>query len=189
MIDHILALKSIENYGIAYTYFEYQEQDSQRPINVISSLVKQLYTQAPSLNADLEGLYDRLVPKNKSPTFEELYTALVAIFKSFAQVFFVFDALDECHQENQREDLLPFFHQLLNDGANIFLTSRPHPEDIQEALNEYGASKIELSAREEDIGTYIEAKIERNARAKRLVRQGRCKDRIISELADCAKGM
>lgn len=72
-------------------------------------------------------------------------------------------------------------------GANLFLTSRQHPEDIQESFR--GSTKIELFAREEDIRTYVQQKIEEHHRAKRLVQQGGCREKIISELVDCAQGM
>lgn len=118
---------------------------------------------------------------------EELYTALVVTSKSFSRVLFVFDALDECEQKIQRKELLPLFHRMGKDGISLFLTSRQHPEDIQESFS--GITKIELTAKEKDIQSYIQTRIEENPRTKRLVRQGGCEERIISELIDCAKGM
>lgn len=117
----------------------------------------------------------------------ELYSVLLAISKYFKQLFFVFDALDECDPQNQRKELLPLFQQLAADRFSVFLTSRPHPEDIQDSL--YSVAKIELSAQEEDIVTYVREKINGNPRAKRLIRQGKCEDRIIRELVACAEGM
>lgn len=72
---------------------------------------------------------------------------------------------------------------------SLFLTSREHPEDIQQSFE--NTAKIMLWAKDEDIAYYIEQKIDENPRTKRLVASGQanCKDIIISGLRDCAKGM
>lgn len=72
-------------------------------------------------------------------------------------------------------------------GIRLFLTSREHPEDIQDSLQ--SSPKVELSAKNEDIKIYIEQKIDENPRARRLISQGNCKDRIIEQLQQSANGM
>lgn len=187
MIDHILGLAQTVNYGVGYVYFDYMERDQQKPIYVLASFLKQLAGQIPSICKELEIFYDKLLAQQRRPRFEELYTILLATIKSFSRVFLIFDALDECDQEDQRKELLPFFHRLANYGISVFLTSRPHPDDIHSSL--HNATMIELSAKKEDIGSYIQQRIEDNPRAKRLVEQGNCKDRIVSELTESVKGM
>lgn len=119
------------------------------------------------------------------PTIDELYIALLEVSRSFPQVFFVFDALDECHRDTQRRELLPLFRRMAKDGICVFVTSRPHPEDVQDALED--VAKIRLFAQDEDIATYIKEKIEMNPRAKKLAQDE--KDRIVSRLKEYAKGM
>lgn len=189
VINHIKnrALTTKNRIGFAYIYFDYTEQERQAPIHVLSKLVKQLLLQVPDLPEDIGELYDRLGQAGEQPSFEELYSALLSASKRFARLYFVFDALDECHKIKQRKGLLPLFCRMGRDGMRIFLTSRPYPEDIQGALDNFGAAKIELSAKEEDIRIYIQKKINESVRAKRLVQQS--KDKIISELTEGAKGM
>lgn len=186
IIDHLQDLPQV-GYGVAHVYFDYKEQERQKPVLVLSNLVKQLASQILHLPAEIEDLYNELEPKRKTPTLEQLYAILLVISKQFPQVFLVFDALDECHPENQRRTLLPLFQRMGKDGINVFLTSRPHPEDIRDSLR--NVASMELLAQEEDIVNYIQDKIDENPRARSLVRQGNCKDRIISELVQCAKGM
>lgn len=188
-MDHLQAQASTANYAVAYIYFEYTEQDRQLPITILSSLVKQIARQIQDLPEEVEALYDRLEQRLEAerPSIEELYSVLLGISKTFPYVFFVFDALDGCDEKKQRRDLLRLFHHMNNDGFRLFLTSRQYPEDIQESLS--GATKIELSAKDEDIASYIREKIDENTRAKRLVRQGKCLDKIISNLVGCANGM
>lgn len=189
IIDHFQDKVRAEklDYGVAYVYFEYQERDRQRPIHILSSLVKQLATGMAQLPKDLEKLYSELEHRDAKPSIQELYAILLSTFKSFDRVFLIFDALDECDQEAQRKELLPIFHRMRTDGASLFITSRQYPEDIQESFRT--TPRIELSAQGEDITSYIQERIEENPRAKRLVLQGGCKDRIISEMIDCANGM
>lgn len=162
-------------------------QDQQKPILILASLVKQLASQLLDLPVELEALHRVLEPREKRPTIEELYMVLLGITSKFSRVYFILDALDECDQDKQRKGLLPLFHRMGKDGIKVFVTSRPHPEDIQESFKDI--AKIKLLAKAEDIESYIRQKIDENPKAKRLVREGKCEDRIISELIDCAKGM
>lgn len=188
VIDNLLE-NAMERYGVAYIYFQHDKQDQQRPVDVFSSLIKQLLCQIPNIPAEIEQLYDKLKHQQKQPTVGDLRAALMALTKSFSRTFIICDALDECNQEARRREFLPFFKQMAHEaGMNLFLTSREHPEDIHHFLNG-SALKIRILANEEDIACYIEQKIDENTRAKRFVQQAQCKDRIISCLTDCAKGM
>lgn len=186
VIDHLRSRAS-GNHGLAYIYFEYQEQTQQSPVLILASLVKQLASRLPLLPVEVEKLYDNLGSEGTRPSVEDLYTALLKISGYYTHVFIVLDALDECNQDGQRVQLLPLFRRMCKDGINLFLTSRPHPEDIQDALCD--AVKIELTAQEEDISVYIAERINNHPRARRLIQKAKCQDRIISQLVDCAGGM
>lgn len=187
IIDNLQDQAPTEHYGVAHIYFNYKEQGQQRLIDVLCSLVKQLACQVRRLPKEIEDLYDKLEPKQKAPTPQDLYAILLVVANSFAQTFVICDALDECDRKTQRKELLPLFHRMAKDGINLFLTSRHHPEDIQDSFR--NSTKIKLWAKEDDITNYIEQKINENPRVKRLVEQGKFKERIIAQLKDCAKGM
>lgn len=187
VIDFLREQAPAENYGVAHIYFNYKEQKQQRPIDVLASFVKQLAFQLKDLPQEIRNLHIKCTEAGERPTFEELYTVLITTHKSYAQTFFVCDALDECDQRSQRRELLSLFHCMGENGMSVFMTSRQHPEDIQDSFRK--SAKIELQAKEEDMRRYIEQKINDNPRAKRLVRQGKCQDKIIAELTGCAKGM
>lgn len=155
MVDHFLKLRQTVNYGVAQFYFDYKEQDAQKPIQILGSLLKQLAGQiSADLPVSIANLYKRFHEGKKRPTLDELYVALIGVSKSFPRVVLVFDALDECKPETRME-LLPLFLRMSNDGINVFLTSRPHPEDIQDSLTDSDAVKIGLSAQAEDLMAYI----------------------------------
>ncbi|KAI5838616.1 hypothetical protein DFP73DRAFT_502743, partial [Morchella snyderi] len=186
VVDHLLSQTQQKGYGVAYFYFNYKEKEQQSPDIVISSLLKQLASQLLHLPKQISELY-KLEEENKRPTLAQLVEVFFATFKFFGKVFIVFDALDECDEHSQRGKLLPLFHEMAGAGAGLFITSRHHPEDIQESFKV--VAKIELSAKNDDIKSYIEERIEKNARAKRLVHDGKFGDRIVSQLTKCANGM
>lgn len=164
--------------GVAYIYFDYREQDKQLPIHVLAVLVKQLAIQATQLGIP-ECLVE-LEAKKRQPTVEELYTTLLDVSRLFPRTFLIFDALDECDPERQRKELLPLFHRLGKDGLKVFLTSRPHPKDIQNSLQ--NASKIKLFAHEEDIRRYIEHEIRKDNILRIIPRE--IEETIISTLVE-----
>lgn len=188
MVDHLLDRAATENHGVAYIYFNYKEHDLQKPKDILASILKQLICQIHDLGIPKEigDLYDTLECRKIKPTFERLYGILLVVIKSFPQTFVVCDALDECDQKSRRQ-LLQLFHRMAKDCINLFITSRDYPEDIQDSLRD--SVKLELLANDEDIASYIEQKIDENARAKRLITEGQVKGMIISELTKYAKGM
>lgn len=119
VIDHLQVQPN--RHGLAYAYFDYKEQERQKPIQVLSSLLKQLIGQAIHLPfpTEIKALYSRHETGGGRPTFEELYAALMVVSKQFPQVYFVFDALDGCHPENQRRTLLPLFQRMGREGINV----------------------------------------------------------------------
>lgn len=190
VIDELDQSPSGASRAVAYIYFNYKDEDHQTPTNVIRSLLNQLVAQSSSsaVLGPSETLYDGLAPKHKTPTLEQLQTAVVATLKSHHQVFFVFDALDECVVKH-RKDLLPFFHRLADAGARIFITSRPHPRDVQESFTKVSSAKtVELAAHVEDIKIYVEEKINEHPSARVLI----CADlreKIVNALTRCCNGM
>lgn len=174
------------NYGVAHVYFNFTDQENQQAVHVLTSLVKQLAYNKPQLPATIAKLYDKLKLGGKTPTLEQLYTALLSIIKLYHRIFFIFDALDECEQNSQRPEILLLVHRMKEDGIRIFITSREY-QDIQDSFR--NMPKIELLANGDDIRNYILEKINGNARAKRLIQRGKFEDRIISELISCSEGM
>lgn len=176
---------------MAYIYFNFKEQEQQRPTQALSSLIKQLITQVKGsvFPAEAKKLYDEFILQQKQPPFQNLQQVLSSISQNFTRVFFVFDALDECDEKIQRMELLSFLDGLAKmKHISLFVTSRPYPRDIYECLTKINAAKIEISANEEDIKMFIAETIDENSHAKALI-QGDLRERIILKLVDLCKGM
>ena len=114
---------------------------------------------------------------------------LLSLPKQFAgRVFVVCDALDEMDQHEQREELLPLFHRLKDSGFALFLTTRPHPADIQESFRH--ASIIEIAPKIQDIRRYVEERLSANPSFQGILQASSgLNNRTVSKIVDSAAGM
>ncbi|KAF8242721.1 hypothetical protein K440DRAFT_564459, partial [Wilcoxina mikolae CBS 423.85] len=186
VIDHLFATNS----GVAYIYFDFSNEEQQNVTEVLASLIKQLVKQLPGFPAPLETLHRKMEEERpqRRPNHEELYSTLIELSKSFTRAFIVFDALDECNRL-QRERLLPMCHRMGKGGFRVFITSRSHPDDIEDSLGD--GPKIEVTAQSKDLRSYINHRIDANPRARKLLnsRANDRKDQIVDGLVDAAGGM
>ena len=190
MIDHLNEEQSLNGFGVGHIYFEYQEQQQQTCLAVVASLVKQLLSQIPGspakFSTDIETIYQE--KKSKHASTDDLTNMLLTMPKRFARVFVVCDALDEMDQYEQRDHVLPLFHLMKDSGIALFLTTRPHPADIQESFQ--NASIIELAPKEHDIRQYVERRLSANPRFERVQRScSGLKNQTVSKIVDSAAGM
>ena len=188
MIDHLKEQRDINGFGVGHIYFEYQEQRQQKIRTVLASLVKQLLSQVPPTKfpKDIEAKYQR--EKNQHPTANDLMDMLLSMPKWFSRVFVVCDALDEMDEQEQRAKLLPLFHDMKDSGIALFLTTRPHPADIQDSFQD--ASTIELVPKEHDIRRYVEERLLPNNRFQKIQRDSTgLKNQVVSKIVDSAAGM
>lgn len=121
------------------------------------------------------------------PTVGRVFSHLVGTSEPFERVVLVLDGLNRCSRIRQRNDLLPLFRALAGVDINVFVTSQLHPGDIQPSLQI--VTKIDLTAKHEDIKICIVQEIDSYPRAGRLLEKGGCLDRFVAELIACAGGM
>jgi hypothetical protein len=142
--------------GIAYIYFSYKQNvDKQNVDNLLSSLLKQLSQEQPSLPDSVKALHDQYRNKRTRPSIDELSRALQSVAAIYSRVFIVIDALDECQAANgcRARFLTEVFNLLTKAGANLFATSRFIPE-ITDRFK--GSISLEIRASEEDVRRYLE---------------------------------
>ena len=188
MTDHLDEQRNSNGPGVGHIYFEHQEQKQQTVLAVLASLVKQLSSQIPPAEfpKDIEAVYLR--KKTQHASANDLMNMLLSMPKWFSRVFVVCDALDEMDQREQRAELLPLFHQMKASGIALFLTTRPHPTDIQDSFQD--ASTIELVPKEHDIRRYVEGILLANTRFQRIQWDSSgLKNEVAPKIVDSAAGM
>lgn len=194
MIDHLTDRRNESGGtdGVAYIYFGYQDQNQQKPIDVISIFIRQLLVQLQELPSDIESPFD-MMAQNGSPNYDTLKGFIFSLSKRFSkqngQAFIVCDALDEMDEHGQRQELLPLLHEMKNAGIKLFLTSRPHPADVRISFAD--SIQLELTPHTDDLKKYIAQKLAGNTCTYRLIEASRSLDMedVISALVASAEGM
>lgn len=173
-------------YVVAYFFLAHMEPDKKQPKDVLRCLILQLACQAPHFVSVSRVLHTRLEDRQLPPTFDKLSRALIDISRLFERVFLVLDGLDEY---KDRVDLLQLIPILATGTGNISLFVTSHPQGFKDEDSLLAAAKIDLSARAEDIKTYIQGRIDGCPNAKSLLGQGTHRDKFVTDLTRCGNGM
>ncbi|KAI5845888.1 hypothetical protein DFP73DRAFT_594082 [Morchella snyderi] len=145
--------------GIAYFYFNFQNEAAQTMKNFFGVLLKQLSGQKTRLPPSLLSLYKRCFEKkDQVPGLGELQAQFHEIIQTFNHVFLVVDALDECKKNTQRH-LLPYIVNLMQGSfgrVKLLVTSRPYPEiELEFASQGFETIKIEATRVKNDIAAFV----------------------------------
>ena len=143
--------------GIAYVYFNYKQNvDKQNVDNLLSSLLKQLSQERPSLPESVKALYDQHRNKQTRPSIDNLSRALQSVAAMYSRVFIIIDALDECQVSDscRARFLSEIFTLHAKTGANLFATSRFVPEITEKFAR---SLSVEIRASDEDLRVYLDS--------------------------------
>lgn len=146
-----------EKVGIAYIYCKFGQQTEQTKENLVASLLKQLAGGLPDLPQSVKDLYSRHQRSQTLPVLNELSMALRSVAAIYSRTYILIDALDEIKASNGcRSMFLSVVFSLKMQNANIFATSRPIPEILE---NFKEATSMQIYARTNDIQHYLEAQM------------------------------
>ena len=151
--------------ALAFVYFDYRYQGSLSSESIVASLLRQIASQNPELPTSLVELYMKFKDQNRKPQIQDLKLTLLDACEDFNQVFVAIDALDECDESMRRKSFLPFLATLQQTPKiRLFITSRPHPEDIRKALG--AAPQVTVEASDADLKKYLRRRIDESANAE-----------------------
>ncbi|KAE8448932.1 hypothetical protein EG329_008728 [Mollisiaceae sp. DMI_Dod_QoI] len=185
VIDQLRRTFAGQDVAVAFFYFDYRSQDYQTPANVIASLLKQIVAQSSILPPSASELYEKFKKQRDCPQFQELQNTPLLVLRDFSRLFLVIDALDECDAKKHRKPFLKVLKDLESTSAKVFVTSRPHPDDIKKSL--CSCPKIKVEASDEDIRKYLAHKIEQDGDTDLI--DEKLKDEIVSSITNGARGM
>ncbi|KAK5211291.1 hypothetical protein LTR47_007985 [Exophiala xenobiotica] len=172
--------------ALAFFYSNFRRTDSQSAVQIISSIIRQLFLHQPETMDAVKSLHEK--HDGRRPSLEELTLTIVNALSAFSKVFFVIDALDECNGPDETDrkpwqSLLTLLFRLQEEmrprvALQILVTFRPIPE-----VEIYFPSceRLSIRASEDDLALYCDAiipKISCIARKTELhpqVRQAICK--------------
>jgi hypothetical protein len=159
VVDHLYdQYASDPTTGIAYVYCNFRRQHEQKPEDLLSSLLKQLAQEQPSLPESVKTLYERHNRKRTRPSFNEIEETLRSVAANYSRVFVVVDALDECgvSEGGRQKFLSAIFNIRAKVGANLFTTSRIN-DDIANLFE--GVLSFQIHATNEDVERYLDGQM------------------------------
>ena len=108
VVDYLQQNFAAPDYGIAFIYCNYKEQNEQSLIDLISSLVRQLAIRLSMIPEEIDSLYRRYEEKeNTRPNLSEYLELLNVVVDQYFVVFIIIDALDECSEvDGTRSELV-----------------------------------------------------------------------------------
>lgn len=145
--------------NLAFIYFDFIRKESQRTIDILASLIKQLVRDElplPTAIEDLQKKYRNIpAPSRSDKDIKEFLEALKQLISSKrTKPFIVIDALDECQHSS---DFLESLFTILRDTeAKVFATARPS-ESLEKRFK--GGLFLDISASTEDVERYVQGRL------------------------------
>jgi hypothetical protein len=173
--------------AVAYIYCNYKEKENQTAANLVASLLQQLVQSNAIIAEEITSFVRRHLQKRTRPTLAEWSKFLQFQIRRFSRVFIVIDALDEYSESGGTRDCFLNEIRRLQPSVHILITSRPI-SSIESELE--GATHLEIRATDSDVRTYLETRIMREGRLRRLLKADLAlQETIIDKIAENAKGM
>jgi hypothetical protein len=188
VVDYLCTKYENDNrIGIAYLYCNFRRQDEQKPVNMLSSVLKQFIQGFPSVPENVKSLYEHHKDKQTRPSFGEVVKELYSVVGDYSMCFIIIDALDECQVSHGggQKFASEIFNLQAKVGVNILATSRIIPEIIK--MFKGKCASLEIRASDDDVRRYLD---EYMAQLPSFVlRSVELQEDIKSEIVKHAQGM
>lgn len=111
--------------GLAFFYYRFDRQETQKPEQLISNLIKQLGQNDKHSREMIQNFYEGYKERGSRPLIKELTGLLKVITSLLSRAYVIIDALDECDDTDySRTRLLDSLFAAQKKGLNICATSR-----------------------------------------------------------------
>ena len=187
VVDDLQSTSQTAEIGITFFYCDYQDQSEQMSSPALASIIRQLSAQMAEFPASLYALYERYRSDGLPATALDLANVLQELCCRFQQCFILVDAIDEfnVHDPKQATNFIKTMYSLASSNTRLFHTSRSFPE-----LKgfEDQAIVVPISAREEDIKTYVSRMLDEDEDVSELL-DDELRSKIIEKIAGQSFGM
>ena len=133
-------------------------QVDQTTASLLASVLKQLVQVQPSLAEPVSRLYEHHSSRMTKPSLDEISATLQRVVKTLARVYIVFDALDECSdQDGTRGEFLTKLRDLQREAdVHLMFTSRLIPEIVKKFTS---VPTLEVRASDADVKRFVRGQI------------------------------
>jgi hypothetical protein len=175
--------------GLAHLFCNYRRHNEQTLEALLSSLLKQLVEQQVPLPEHIDDLHKKQQSKGASDRTRATVEVLKLVVATYARVFIVVDALDECSTSHGcRTGLLSNIQSLQKQfHINILATSRFIPEITEKFESFETACQLEIQADSNDVRRYLS---ENMYRLPGFVQSNKClQEEVSSKIVEAVRGM
>lgn len=178
VVDHLRNQYSRHSTGIAFLYCNYQRVETQKAVNLLASLLRQIAADCLSLPDSVTTLYEQHFPRGTRPSLEEISKSLHSVVENFSRIIIIIDALDECRNDDSTRSLILSENRKLQSRfkTKLMATSRDIPEITQEF---HGDLELEVRASDTDLNCYLDEQmihlskyVQRNEELKQKIKRG-----------------
>ena len=167
--------------AVLFVYFDYQDRFNQTAIQVLRILLRQIIAQLDAIPSSIIDLYEECTSRDTPLDLSNVLEQFTSCCRHFDSVYVLFDAFDEC-DDNQQEQIRSLIEELLlQPSLRVMLTSRPYLRALQK-LSET-ALVIPISAQEPDVREFLVSRLD-----GALLPQA-FKNEIVDTVAQGAEGM
>lgn len=192
LIDRIGYRHTINGGRVAYIYCNYKEQLQQTAEKIYAGLLKQLIIQSDKISPHVQFLRSHARDGGRFPNRKQLRDVLHQELALAGDVWLVVDALDECREDDGTRDHLietlrdapPTVRWLITsrDVLSIRLAIEAGDQDERDPLT--------ISAKDDDVVRYVEARIDEIGNLKRIVKKHKLiRDEVVRKVSGSASGM
>ena len=167
VIDDLLEVSQVAEGLVLYFYFDYKKQGDQTPLKVLQTLLHQILSTYSSIPREATKLAEDLAKGRGLPSWIDLMTLFISLCNSRSPIFIVLDALDECDAAANRTPILELIQALKSSRAQLLITSRPYPPDVNKVLG--NCPQVLVEASEKDIQAYVLGQIDSDVQMKEII--------------------
>lgn len=92
-VNHVEERTEYSNVGIAHIFCDYKLPETQRDVDILRSITRQLVERVAPLPEAVKSFRDKYTEKTRNPTIDEWVTLVEEVSKAFSKVFIFIDAL------------------------------------------------------------------------------------------------
>ena len=153
VIDHLQRLVlDRDDIAVIYVYLDYKQQSKQTPLNLMSSLLKQI-VQKRTANLDNIRL---LRQRHTRPTLDDIRECLKIEISRCFKVFAIIDGLDELSEEDGARSVFLRAIQSLSGLVHFMVTTR----DLASIMLHFkDAMRLTIYADDSDVIRYVQSRI------------------------------
>ena len=180
--------KTKNKVGVAFYYFDFNDESKQDAHGMLRALLLQLSSQFHGGERELEQL--RVLSEPYRPSQDVLIQSLQTFLARFHDIYIILDALDECPRDRSREDVLKVIEVVRGwclPSVHLLVTARDHL-DIRRSLDPSHGSDISMknSGIDKDISDFVSHQLQNDRMLQRWkVRHGE----ILEKLTQGAQGV